>query len=269
MLASPSALIWHRLPLDFILRNGAKVAKRAALVTGGSGGIGLAIARRLAENGYAVTISARREDKLLKAAEGLADDDLKVEAVVADLTSEEAVVELVAEHERQWGRLDCLVNNAGIGIGQSIDQIQARHFDLQIAVNLRALMVATRESVNLLKRAGEEHGKALIVNLASLAGVESPPWLSVYGATKAAVIGFSKSTQKELAGTGVAVTALCPGFVATGMSEFAQEAVPAEEMMQPEDIAEAVSFLLKVSPACAVPELIMARPVAGPDSQGM
>ena len=110
---------------------------------------------------------------------------------------------------------------------------------------------------------------ALIVNLASIAGVDSPPWLSIYGATKAAVIGFSKSTQKELMGTGVAVTAICPGFVATDMTEFAQQAVPAEEMMQPEDIAEAVSFLLKVSPACAVPELVMARPVAGPETQGM
>jgi len=245
------------------------VAKRAALVTGGSGGIGLAIARRLAESGYAVTISGRREEKLLKAAEGLADDDLKVEAVVADVTSEEAVVELVAEHQRQWGRLDCLVNNAGIGIGAPIDQIQTKHFDLQVAVNLRALVVATRESMGMLKRAGEEHGKALVVNLASLAGVDSPPWLSVYGATKAAVIGFSRSTQKELVGSGVAVTAICPGFVATDMTEFAQETVPAEEMMQPEDLAEAVSFLLKVSPACAVPELVMARPVAGPDTQGM
>lgn len=253
----------------FILRNGARVAKRAALVTGGSGGIGLAIARRLAESGYAVTISGRREDKLLKAAEGLADDDLKVEAVVADVTSEEAVVELVAEHKRQWGRLDCLVNNAGIGIGQPIHEIQTKHLDLQVAVNLRALAVATRESVELLKKAGEEHGKALIVNLASIAGVDSPPWLSIYGATKAAVIGFSKSTQKELMGTGVAVTAICPGFVATDMTEFAQQAVPAEEMMQPKDIAEAVSFLLNVSPACAVPELIMARPVAGPETQGM
>ena len=245
------------------------MAKRAALVTGGSGGIGLAIARRLAESGYAVTISGRREEKLLRAAESLADDDLKVEAVVADVTSEEAVVELIAEHKRQWGRLDCLVNNAGIGIGQTIDQIQTKHLDLQMAVNLRALMVATRESIDLLKKAGSEHGKALIVNLASIAGIESPPWLSVYGATKAATIAFSRSTQKELTGSGVAVTALCPGFVATDMTEFARETVPAEEMMQPGDIAEAVSFLLKVSPACAVPELVMSRPVAGPDTQGM
>lgn len=245
------------------------MAKRAALVTGGSGGIGLAIARRLAENGYAVTISGRREEKLLKAAEELANDDLKVEAVVADVTSEEAVVELVAEHKRQWGRLDCLVNNAGIGIGQPIDQIQTKHLDLQVAVNLRAPMVATRESIELLKKAGSEHGKALIVNLASIAGIESPPWLSVYGAAKAALIAFSSSTQKELTGSGVAVTALCPGFVATEMTEFARETVPADEMIKAEDIAEAVAFLLKLSPACAVPQMVMARPVAGPDTQGM
>lgn len=245
------------------------MAKRAALVTGGSGGIGLAIARRLAESGYAVTISGRREEKLLKAAESLADDDLKVEAVVADVTSEEAVVELVAEHKRQWGRLDCLVNNAGIGIGQPVEGIRAKHFDLQVAVNLRALVVATREALPLLKTAGAEHGKALIVNLASIAGVQSPPWLSIYGATKAAVIGFSKSTQKEVGEAGIAVTAIAPGFVATEMTEFVQGEIPPEKMMRPEDIAEAVSFLLAVSPNCAIPELVMARPGSGPDSGGM
>ena len=163
------------------------MAKRAALVTGGSGGIGLAIARRLAESGYAVTISGRREEKLIAAAETLADEDLKVEAVVADVTSEQAVVELVAEHKRQWGRLDCLVNNAGIGIGQPVDQIQSKHFDLQMDVNVKALVIATRESVDMLKAAGDEHGKALIVNLASVAGKLYPGWLSIYAATKAAV----------------------------------------------------------------------------------
>lgn len=245
------------------------MATRAALVTGGSGGIGLAIARRLAESGYAVTISGRREEKLLAAAESLADDDLKVEAVVADITSEQAVIDLIAEHKRQWGRLDCLVNNAGVGIGSAIDEIQVKHFDLQVAVNLRALMVATRESVPMLKKAGEDHGKALIVNLASIAGKQYPGWLSVYAATKAAVISFSASTQKELGGSGVCSTAICPGFVATDMSEFAKEMVPPEEMMTTEDIADAVSFLLKVSPNCAIPEIVMSRPVSGPDTGGM
>ncbi len=245
------------------------MAKRAALVTGGSGGIGLAIARRLAESGYAVTISGRQEEKLLAAAESLADDDLKIQAVVADVTSEQAVIDLVAEHKRQWGRLDCLVNNAGIGIGQMVGDIQVKHLDLQVAVNLRALIVATREATPLLKKAGEDHGKALIVNLASIAGKQHPALLSVYAATKAAVISFSGSTQKELGANGVCATALCPGFVDTDMTEFAKEMVPADQMMTTTDIADAVSFLLKVSPNCAIPEIVMSRPVSGPDSGGM
>jgi NAD(P)-dependent dehydrogenase (short-subunit alcohol dehydrogenase family) len=245
------------------------LSEKAALVTGGSGGIGLAIARRLGESGYSLTVSGRQEEKLMNAAQGLADEGLKVEAVVADLTSEEAVVDLVAEHKRQWGRLDCLVNNAGIGIGQALDEIQSKHFDLQVAVNLRALVVATRESVEMLKQAGGEHGKALIVNLASIAGKQSPPWLSVYGATKAAVLSYSNSTQKELAGSGVCCTAIAPGFVATDMTQFVQGEVAPEKMIQPSDIAEAVSFLLKLSPSCAIPEIVIARSESGPDIEGI
>ena len=245
------------------------MADKAALVTGGSGGIGLAIARRLAQSGYALTISGRQEEKLLKTAEVLANEDFKVEAVVADVTKEDAIVELVAEHKRQWGRLDCLVNNAGVGIGQPIEAIQTKHFDLQVAVNLRAPVVATREAAEMLRAAGAEHGKALVVNLASIAGKQAPAWLSVYGATKAAIISYSQSCQKEFGDSGVAVTAICPGFVATEMTEFAREQVPAEKMMTTQDIAEAVTFLLRVSPNCAVPEIIMARPGSGPDSAGM
>ncbi|MCO5316487.1 MAG: SDR family oxidoreductase [Solirubrobacterales bacterium] len=245
------------------------MAKRAALVTGGSGGIGLAIARRLAESGYAITISGRREEKLVKTARELTDEGLEVHAVAADVSSEEAVVGLVASHLDRWGRIDCLVNNAGIGIGQPIDQITAKHLDLQVGVNLRATALATREALPKLREAGREHGKALIVNLASIAGVQSPPWLSIYGATKAAVLGFSRSTQKEVGEDGVAVTAIAPGFVATEMTEFVQGEIRPEKMMRPEDIAEAVDFLLRVSPNCAVPELVMARPGSGPDSGGM
>ena len=253
----------------FLLAIGESVADRAALITGGSGGIGLAIARRLGESGYALTISGRQEQKLLKTAELLANEDLKVEAVVADVTSEQAVVDLVAEHKRQWGRLDCLVNNAGIGIGQALGEIQAKHLDRQLAVNLRALVIATRESVEMLRQAGGEHGKALIVNLASIAGKQSPPWLSVYGATKAAVLSYSRSTQKELAGSGVCCTAIAPGFVATDMTQFVQGEVAPERMIQPEDIAEAVSFLLRLSPSCAIPEIVVSRSEAGPDIEGI
>lgn len=245
------------------------MAKRAALVTGGSGGIGLAIARRLAEIGYAVTISARREEKLTAAAEGLAADGFDVLAVPADLTSEEAILNLFSEHRARWDRLDCLVNNAGIGIGQPIEQITGKYLDLQVNVNLKATVLATREALPLLRDSGREHGKSLIVNLASIAGVQPPPWLSLYGATKAAILAFSRSTQREVGEDGIAVAAIAPGFVATGMTEFIQGQVPPERMMRPEDIAAAVEFLLRVSPNCAVPELVMARPGAGPDSSGM
>ena len=153
-----------------------------------------------------------------------------------------------------------LVNNAGVGIGEAMDQITAKKLDIQLGANLRGLILATRECLPMLREAGGEHGKALIVNTASVAGKSGQAWLSVYSATKAGVIGFSQSTQKEVDGQGIQVTALAPGFVDTPMTEFVKGQVAAEEMIRPEDIAEAVRFLLRTSPACLVPELVFLRP---------
>jgi NAD(P)-dependent dehydrogenase (short-subunit alcohol dehydrogenase family) len=124
---------------------------------------------------------------------------------------------------------------------------------------LRSRRSATREALPMLREAGGEHGKALIVNTASIAGKVGQGWLSVYSATKAGVIGFSQATQKEVADQGVQVTALCPGFVDTPMTDYAKEQVKPEEMIRPEDIAESVRFLLKTSPACLVPEIVFTR----------
>ena len=245
------------------------MGERAALITGGSGGIGLEIARRLGEEGYSLTISGRQEEKLARAAEGLVADGFEVEPVSADLSKAEQAVELVEAHRARWGRMDCLVNNAGIGIGQPIGEISDKYFDLQVAVNLKAMVILTRESFGMLQEAGGQHGKALVVNLASVAGKAYPPWLSIYGATKAAVISFSHSTQKEFGESGVQVTAICPGFVATDMTEFVQGEVPPEKMIRAEDLGEVVGFLLKTSPNCVVPEIILNRPGTGPDSGGM
>ena len=137
-------------------------------------------------------------------------------------------------------------------------EIQTKHLDMQLGVNLRAVIIGTREGLPMLREAGAEHGKALIVNTASIAGKRGQAWLSVYSATKAAVVGFSQATQKEVGGDGIQVTALCPGFVDTPMTEFAKGQVPAEEMIRPEDIAEAVRFLLRTSPDCLVPEIVFA-----------
>jgi NAD(P)-dependent dehydrogenase (short-subunit alcohol dehydrogenase family) len=236
------------------------LAERAALVTGGSSGIGLAIAHALGDDGYGVTVSARRPEKLNAAAEEMRSAGIDVNAVPANMTDEEAVAGVVKAHGERFGRLDVLVNNAGVGIGEAMAEITTKYLDMQLGVNLRAVVVATREALPMLREAGAEHGKALIVNTASIAGKIGQAWLSVYSATKAGVVGFSQATQKEVAGEGIQVTALFPGFVDTPMTEFAKAEVKAEEMIRPEDIAESVRFLLKTSPACLVPEIVFTRP---------
>jgi len=242
------------------------MAERAALVTGGSSGIGLAIARALAEDGYDLTISSRRAEKLEATAETLRSEGHEVNAIAAQIADEDEMKGVVASHRDAYGRLDVLVNNAGVGLGEPIHELSAKKVDLQIEVNLRSLMLMTRECLPMLREAGAEHQKALIVNTASVAGKAGQPWLSVYSATKFAVIGFSQATQREVSGQGIGVTALAPGFVDTPMTEFVKEQVPAEEMIQPTDIAEAVRFLLKTSPNCVVPEIVFLRPS---DSEGL
>ncbi len=236
---------------------------RAALVTGGSSGIGLAIARALGEDGYGVTLSARRPDKLEQAAAALAADGIDVEAVPANMAEEADIVELVGRHRERFGRLDVLINNAGMGIGGPIAEQDAKKLDMQLAVNLRALFLTTRECLPMLKEAGAEHRKALIANTASIAGKSGQGWLAAYSATKFGVVGFTQALHKEHASDGIQATALCPGFVDTAMTDWVKESVPKEQMIQPSDIAEAVRYLLRTSPACIVPELQFIRPGEG------
>jgi NAD(P)-dependent dehydrogenase (short-subunit alcohol dehydrogenase family) len=238
------------------------------LVTGGSSGIGLAIARALAEDGYGITLSARRPEKLTSAADGLRADGFDVIDVPAQMTEEEQLTNLVEAHRERFGRLDVLVNNAGVGIGEAMHELTAKQVDMQLDVNLRAVILMTGKCLPMLREAGTEHGKALIVNTASVAGKSPQPWLSVYSATKAAVLAFSQSTQKEVAGQGIGVTALAPGFVDTPMTEFVKGQVSAEEMIQPEDLAESVRFLLRTSRNCVVPEIVFLRPAEANQAGG-
>jgi NAD(P)-dependent dehydrogenase (short-subunit alcohol dehydrogenase family) len=236
------------------------VADRAALITGGSSGIGLAIARALGEDGYGVTISARRPEKLEAAAEELREAGLDVHSVPANVVNEEEIVGLIDSHRERFGRLDVLVNNAGLGVGAQMEEIETKKLDMQLDVNLRSYVLATREALPLLKQAGGEHGKALIVNTASIAGKAGQPWISVYSATKFGVVGFSQATAKEVGTDGIQVTALCPGFVDTAMTKWVRGQVDQEAMIRPEDLAEAVRMLLRTSPNCHVPEMVFLRP---------
>jgi NAD(P)-dependent dehydrogenase (short-subunit alcohol dehydrogenase family) len=239
------------------------MAERAAIVTGASSGIGLALTRMLAAEGYGVTMAARRPDKLQGAFEELEGEGHDVQQVAGDLGAEDTVRQVVAAHRERYGRLDVLCNNAGVGIGAAVGEIETKRLDIQLNTNLRSPILFYRECAEMLKSAGAEHKRALVVNTASIAGVHGQAWLSVYGATKAALLNFTYAMNKELAAEGIKSTALCPGFVDTPMTDFVKGQVPAEEMMRPEDMAEAVRFLLKVSPACIVPEIQFVRPGDG------
>jgi NAD(P)-dependent dehydrogenase (short-subunit alcohol dehydrogenase family) len=172
--------------------------------------------------------------------------------VPANLGSEEDAVRVVAEHGERFGGLDVLVNSAGIGIGGTVEALQTKHLDLQLGVNLRGLLLVTREAIPLLKAS-----KGWIVNLASIAGTVPTPGLSVYGATKAAVIALTRSVNAELDSDGVRAIALCPGFVDTPMAQWS--GIAPDEMIRPEDCAEIVRMCLRLSPHARIPQVVVER----------
>ena len=231
------------------------MAERAAIVTGASSGIGLAIAEVLAGEGYALTVVARRPETLSEAAARLRTGGTQVVEVPADLAQEGGAAEVVARHADRHGRLDVLVNSAGLARGAGIAETETPHVDLQLAVNLRSIILLYREATPLLRAAGS----ALVVNLASIAGKSGQAWLSVYSATKAGVVAFTQAMNRELGPDGVKSVALCPGFVDTPMPDWVKGEVPPEAMIRPADVAEAVRFLLRLSPACVVPEIVFDR----------
>ena len=236
------------------------MAERAAIVTGASSGIGLAIARVLGEEGFGITMAARRPEKLEGAVKGLEGEGYDVQGVPANVADEGEVQNVVNAHRERYGRLDVLVNNAGIGIGATLGEIQTKRLDMQLDVNLRQIIIFYRECLQMLQAAGAEHKKALVVNTSSIAGKRGEGWLSVYAAAKHGVVGWTQSMHRELGTQGIKSTALCPAFVDTPMTDFVKGQVAPEDMIRPEDIAEAVRYLLRVSPACVVPEMMFIRP---------
>jgi len=235
------------------------MATRAALVTGGSSGIGFGIARVLAEEGFALTLSARRPEKLENAADELRTADAQVLAVPANVANEEDIVRLVTRHREAYGRLDLLVNNAGVGFGGPIDDVSTKHLDLQLAINLRSMILMYREAMPMLRAAGA-NGGALVVNTSSITGKVGTAGLSVYSATKHGMVGFTEAMNQELRDANIKSCVLCPAYVDTPLSDYIKDTVPAEAMIRVEDIAEGVRFLLRLSPHCIVPELIFRRP---------
>lgn len=234
--------------------------KRSALITGGSAGIGLAIAEALTREGWGVTLVARGQDKLDAAAQTLG-EAAEVHTVAANLAKDESVDRAVSSHLERFGRMDLLVNNAGMGSVGPIADKSVKSLDLELALNFRNVYRMIQAGIPALTEAAAEHGKALIVNVSSLAALETPPNGSVYAATKAALIALSRSAHGELSRHGIQVTALIPGFVDTPGASWTDSSIR-DQMLPASDMAEAVLFLLRTSSRCFVPEIVMTN--AGP-----
>ncbi len=187
---------------------------QVVIVTGASSGIGEATARRLAQDGMRVVLAARRQDRLEQIAEEIkvrGGQALAVPTNVRDRTAIHGMVQATLSH---WGRIDVLVNNAGLGYSSRVADIDPDKLREQVEVNLVAVIECAQAVLPAMLRQSSGH----IINVASIAGLIGLPGSSIYSATKFGVNGFSDSLRREVQGLGIRVTAFCPGFVATNFS---------------------------------------------------
>lgn len=219
---------------------------KTALVTGATGGIGGAIASALHAQGATVAISGRQVDKL----EALA-GELKERAhvVPCDLGNKEQVGKLIEEATGKLGRLDILVNNAGLTKDNLFMVMKDEQWDEVIAVNLTSTFMLMRAAIRGMMRSKTGYGR--IVNISSVSGVLGNPGQGNYAASKAGMIGMTKSVAREVASRGITANCIAPGFIKTPMTDalnekqvaVIKEAIPAQAFGSPADIAAAVVYL--------------------------
>lgn len=224
------------------------MSQKTALVTGGSTGIGAAIALQLAEDGFNVLITGRNEKTL---SESAAQHD-NIDFIISDVSNHDDVIKTIAHIEKTYARLDVLVNNAGIATPLPFEEITLEHYDKIFNINVRGLIDITQAALPLLKQS-----KGNIINNASIVADDPFVGLSVYSASKAAVITFTKVLAKEFAEYGIRVNAVSPGPITTPLfnkmelSEVEQEEmgdsivslVPLGRFGNPDEIASTVAFL--------------------------
>lgn len=217
-----------------------------ALITGATGAIGQAIATRLAQDGYALILHCRMSSRQLAAdmAEQLG---VPTKVVTADLSASQDIGDLFAASMAAFGRLDVLVNNAGINKDQLLLRMREEDFDQVLNVNLKAAFLCTQQAAKIMMR--QRQGR--IVNIVSIAGQIGTFGQANYAASKAGLIALTKTTARELAARGIAVNAVAPGFIQGGLTEgltaeqktayVAQ--IPLGRPGLPEEVAHAVAFL--------------------------
>lgn len=233
---------------------------QVALITGAGRGIGRAIAVALAAQGIRCMLTARTPDGLVATAHAIDATGGDVHTFVADLVDPVAPDAILTETIRHYGSLDILVNNAGVLLIKPFEECTIDDFDRMMAINLRAPFALTHAALPYLK-----HSTAgAVINIASASGKRFYPQQSIYCASKHGLMGLNKVLAAELRAYGIRVHAICPGGVATEMTSTQRADWHTADLMAPEDIAEAVSFVLALSPRATVDELPLRRIAADP-----
>ncbi|HEX8465753.1 MAG TPA: SDR family oxidoreductase [Abditibacterium sp.] len=233
-----------------------KLNGKVALITGASAGIGAASALALAEEGAKIVLTARRGDRLQELAAQIKELGSEAVFVIGDVREEETAKQTVQMALDSFGRLDILLNNAGVGNYKDLVDTSAEDYDEMMDSNVRSTFLFTRHAVPIMK--SQKSGTILM--LSSMAGIYGFPGEAVYCATKFAQIGFAQALDKELREDGIKVGVICPGGVKT---EFAlgkgrtEESVEQSGMLEPQDVASAVLLACVQSPGSRIIEIQM------------
>jgi len=226
-----------------------------AIVTGAGRGIGKAIALSLAQNGCKVALAARSEQELRVVSDMMHEMPGEGFVVPTDLTDEAQVAALVAKIVGRWGRLDIVINNAGLGEFATFEQTTVEQFDRIMSVNARGTFLVCREAIPHLK----QRDVSWVINIASVVGVKGYVNQAAYAASKHAVMGLTKVLARELQDDGVRVHAICPGGVHTEMVAAARPDLDTSVLMTPQEIADAVLFLVSQRGNAVIDELHLRR----------
>jgi NADP-dependent 3-hydroxy acid dehydrogenase YdfG len=225
-----------------------------AVVTGASSGLGTHFSTALVDRGAEVYGLARSEDKLASVQATLGD---AFHPVSCDVRDEEAVAGAFDTVREEAGRIDVLINNAGLGQFGPVDDLETDAFDVQMETNVRGVFLCTREAVPTMREQNEASGfGGHIVNVASIAGLLGNPNISAYNASKFAVRGFSESLMKELRDDGIRVTCIYPGSVETDFFDVAGVEMT-DHPLKPEDVSDTVMHVLEAPDNHLISELVV------------
>ena len=237
-----------------------QLAGKVAIVTGASRGIGKAICIELAKEAATVVLAARAIDKMNETAKLVTAAGGKAQIIPTELTDENSIRNLVKATGERFGRLDILINNAGITHSAKLEETLTQDLDRCLNINARAPFILCREALPLLKKAEA----AYIINIASVVGVKAYPLQSAYTASKHALRGMTMALAEEMRGTNIRVHLLCPGGVDTELVTKVRPDIKKQDLMQPEEIAELVLYLLTHKGNAVVDELHIRRAASTP-----